>query len=66
MEEYHEASTTETVNGITVKVHSNGHKFYDIADKSAVDEYFNTMGSAWFYGIDTELERIFLPRTNFF
>lgn len=66
LEEYNEASTTETVNGITVKVHSNGHKFYDIANKTAIDEFYNTMGSAWFYGIDTELERVFLPRNNFF
>ena len=66
VEEYNQATTTETVNGVTVKVHSNGHKFYDIANKDAVDEFFNTMGSAWFYGVDTENERIFLPRNNYF
>ena len=66
LEEYNEATTTETVNGVTVKVHSNGHKFYDIANKSAIDGFFNTMGSAWFYGVDTAEERIFLPRNNFF
>lgn len=66
VEEYNQATNTETVNGITVKVHSNGHKFYDIADKTGIDNYFNTMGSAWMYGVDTENERIFLPRNNYF
>lgn len=66
LEEYAEATGTETVNGVTVKVHSNGHKFYDIANKTAIDNFFNTMGSAWFYGVDIENERVFLPRNNFF
>ena len=66
VEEYNQATNTETVNGITVKVHSNGHKFYDIADKTGIDNYFNTMGSAWFYGVDIENERVFLPRNNYF
>ncbi len=64
LEEYQEATGTETVNGVTIKVNSNGHKFYNIVDKSAIDSFFNTMGIAWFYGIDTENERIFLPRDN--
>ena len=66
LEEYNEATTTETINGVTVKVHSNGHKFYNINDKAYIDEFFNTMGSAWFYGVDTENERIFLPRDKYF
>ena len=66
IEEFNQATTTETVNGVTVKVHSNGHKFYDIANKTAIDEFFNAMGTAWFYGIDTANERIFLPRDNYF
>lgn len=66
VEEYNQATNTETVNGITVKVHSNGHKFYDIADKTGIDNYFNTMGSAWFYGVDIENERVYLPRNNYF
>ena len=66
LEEYNQSTTTETVNGVTVKVHSNGHKFYNIADKTAIDEFFNTMGTAWFYGVDTTNERIFLPRNNYF
>lgn len=66
LEEFNQATTTETVNGVTVKVHSNGHKFYDIADKTAIDGFFNTMGTAWFYGVDTTNERIFLPRDNYF
>lgn len=66
LEEYNEATNTETVNNVTVKVHANGHKFYNIADKDAIDEFFNTMGTAWFYGVDTENERVFLPRNNWF
>ena len=66
LEEYNEVTNTETVNGVTVKVHSNGHKFYDISDKTAIDEFFNTYGIADFYGVDTIEERVFLPRNNYF
>ena len=66
VEEFNEVTTIEIVNGVEIKVHSNGHKFYDIANKLAIDEIFNTIGSAWFYGIDIENERIFLPRNNYF
>jgi hypothetical protein len=62
LEEYNAATSVEEVGSTTVKVHSNGHKFYDIADKDAIDEVFNQLGAAWFYGIDTENERICLPR----
>ena len=51
---------------ITTYNNSNGHIFYDIADKSTVDAYFESTGEAWFYGIDTTNERIFLPRTTRF
>ena len=64
LEEYNEATSTETVNGVTVRVHSNGHQFYDIADKETVDIWFETYGFAWMYGIDQENERVFLPRDN--
>ena len=66
IEEYNEAILTETVNGVTVKVNSNGHKFYDIADKTIIDELFNNTGLAWFYGVDTANERVFLPRNAWF
>lgn len=66
IEEYNAATQTETVNGVTIKVNSNGHKFYDIADKTAIDEFYNSLGSAWFYGVDVENERIFLPRDKYF
>ena len=66
LEEFNGATNTETINGVTVKIHSNGHKFYNISDKTAIDEFFNSVGSAWFYGVDIENERIFLPRNNFF
>ena len=45
--------------------HSNGHLFYDIADKASIDEIYNTYGIAWYYGIDKENKRIFLPRTKY-
>lgn len=51
---------TGTVTGLK---HSNGHRFYDIADKSSVDDIFDSTGVAWFYGVDEENERIFLPRS---
>lgn len=66
LEEYSEAVNTETVNNVKIRVHSNGHKFYNTDDKEAIDEFFNTMGTAWFYGLDTENERVFLPRNNWF
>ena len=65
VEEYTNAASTETVNGVTLNVYTNGHKFYDIADKSAIDSSFGSLGYAWYYGIDTENERIFLPRNNY-
>lgn len=45
---------------------SNGHVFYDISIKDQIDEIFDSTGMAWMYGIDTENERIFLPRNNWF
>lgn len=66
IKEYNEATSTTTVNGVTVKVHSNGHKYYDVANKSAIDTYYTNNGSAWFYGVDTTNKRIFLPRDKYF
>lgn len=66
LEEYNQATNTELINGVNIKVNANGHKFYDIVNKSDIDNFFNTMGFAWFYGIDIENERIFLPRNNYF
>lgn len=61
-----EAGTEETITvgdvSFIVKKNPNGHIFYDIADKATVDEIFSQRGEAWFYGVDTENERIFLPR----
>lgn len=65
VEEFNEATSTEEVNGITIKVHSNGHKFYDIDDKTAIDSFYNSTGLAWFYGVDIENERVFLPRNSY-
>lgn len=53
-------------NTITVYKNMNGHVFYDIADKDAVDFYYTYNGACWMYGVDTENERIFLPRNDWF
>lgn len=45
---------------------SNGHYFYDIADKSVADTYFSSTGVADFYGIDEANQRVFMPRNNWF
>lgn len=71
LEEFNETRIEEYVlsnSGVKTKiyVHSNGHRYYDIKDKSEVDAFFNSKGMAWLYGIDTENERIFLPRNNWF
>ena len=69
LEEQNSATATEVTLGdstITMYVASNGHQYYDIANKDVVDTFFGTMGTAWFYGVDTENERIFLPRNNYF
>lgn len=66
LEEFNQATSTSTVNNVTVKIHSNGHKYYNISDKTAIDSYYTSTGSAWFYGIDTANKRIFLPRDKYF
>ncbi len=58
--------TTLGENTITLYTNANGHTFYDIADKEAIDAWYDTYGIAWYYGIDTENERVFLPRTKWF
>lgn len=47
------------------KEHSNGHKFFDIADKPLVDNFYNLTRIAWFYGVDSVNKRIFLPRNDY-
>ncbi len=69
VEEKEAGTVTETTLGdniITLYVNSNGHRFYDIADKAAIDSWYDTYGIADFYGVDTENERIFLPRNKYF
>lgn len=61
-----QTTTTLGSNTITTYNNSNGHIYFNIADKAAVDTYFNTYGVAWFYGIDEENERILMPRNNYF
>lgn len=64
-----EASTASEMtlagSNILIYINSNGHQYYDISDKEIVDNFYLAMGSAWFYGVDAENERIFLPRQNF-
>ncbi len=57
--------TTFFEQTITLYAHPNGHQYYDISDKSVIDSFYETYGNAWFYGIDTENERILLPRFDY-
>ena len=60
---YIESNSQRIWSGATTAAKNpNGHIFYDIADKATVDEIFAQRGEAWFYGVDTENERVFLPR----
>ena len=45
---------------------ANGHIFYNIADKTAIDEIIDKNSTAWLYGVDTENKRVFLPYNNGF
>ena len=66
LEEYNEAQeNTEEIEGITIKIHSNGHKYYNISDKAKIDTLYKDTGVAWYYGIDEEEERILLPRNDY-
>lgn len=69
VEEKTAATSTQTTLGdstITTYNHSNGHVYYDISDKDAVDTFYTTYGACWMYGIDTANERIFLPRNDYY
>lgn len=68
VEEYTGAtSSTATISGQTVTIYTatNGHIFYDIADKSAFDDLYTALGIANYYGLDTTNERVFLPRNDY-
>ncbi len=56
--------TFNAIKTFLIKKNTNGHLFYDIADRAYIDEVLQNRGVAWFYGIDEENERIFLPRNN--
>lgn len=58
--------TTITVGdySFTGYKNANGHIFFDIADKDTVDNIYTSTGKAWYYGVDTANERIFLPRVK--
>lgn len=69
LEEKNSATETETTladGALTMFVNANGHQFYNIADKSIIDTFYETYGIADFYGIDEENQRIFLPRNKYF
>lgn len=54
-------------NGTTRwRYHGSGHQYYDMRYKINADGLFNAIGMAWLYGVDTENERIFLPRNHWF
>ena len=68
IEEMQESTLKEVTLGdttISMYVNLNGHQFYDIQDKDVVDTFYATYGSAWFYGVDTLNECIFLPRYDY-
>ncbi len=48
-----------------ILTNQNGHKYYNIANKSYIDNIYNSSDSAWYYGVDLSEERIFLPRDNY-
>ncbi len=69
IEEKNAGTETQTTLGeitITTYNNANGHIFYNLADKEAIDTFFDTYGVCWMYGIDEENERVFLPRNNWF
>ena len=69
LEEKNSATETSVTLGsstLTMFVNSNGHQFFNIADKSIVDSFYEVYGIADFYGIDEENKRIFLPRNKYF
>lgn len=61
-----ETELTVGESTITTYKNANGHVFYNILDKDTIDDYFQINDVAWFYGIDEENERVFLPRNNKF
>ncbi len=54
------------IQKLKIYQNSNGHQFYNLTEKSKIDELYQEQGTAWYYGIDEVNERIFLPRTTFF
>ena len=69
IKEKNEATATSVTlgsNTLTIYKHSNGHQFYNIADKSKVDAFYNTYGVADYYGVDEANECVFLPRNKWF
>lgn len=61
----HCAQINITATYTIAKEADNKHKFYDIADKATFDNMYAITGEAWYYGVDTTNERIFLPRSQY-
>lgn len=61
VEEY-ATGTTQTEDGITYKLTTNGLKIAEADQESAIASLFNTTGKAWFYILDTANQRFKLPR----
>lgn len=49
-----------------VSKHTNMHMFCSADEKYILDKMYETSGSAWYYCVDKENERIFLPRNDWF
>ena len=61
------ASTTETINGITISFYraENGRKICLPDQESNLLTLYNSTGVAWYYILDTENKRFKLPRTKY-
>ena len=61
VEEY-ATGTTQTEDGVTFKLTTNGFKIADSTQESAIASLYTSTGKAWFYILDTANQRFKLPR----
>lgn len=61
-----EAGTEQTITigeySFTGYVYNDDEIYYDISEKPTIDSIYDATGKAFYYGIDTQNQRIFLPR----
>jgi len=56
----------EIYNTTTIKTAANGHRYYDAANKTAIDTIYKETGMAWMYGIDTTNCYVIIPRNDYY